>query len=102
MKDEYYRKWIDKLPSFNFDPSWNVKIIPPFAGAAVRFQVKRGDAHVSIYADFDSSLGYWGDDEPYWEIYPFGDDTWRCGINDTEDLLKHIELSLVEQEKAND
>ena len=34
-----YRNWSKKLPSFHFDKEWDVKIIPPFQGAIIRFYI---------------------------------------------------------------
>ena len=82
-----WRKWVDKIPFLTL-PNWEIKPIPPFAGALVRFQFKKGDKTVSGYLDVTNSLGIWtddaGDPEPYWEIYPAADgDTFRCALDQT-------------------
>jgi hypothetical protein len=66
-----YREWDNKLPFLKFDPTWQIKIIPPYCNALIRFRVKKQNAHVSIYFDTDNSLGYMN--APYWEIYPYYD-----------------------------
>lgn len=89
---------IEKIPCLKFPSDYEVKIIPPMAGAIIRFHIKKGKALVSVYLDFYDMLGYYG--SPYWEIYPYKDgDTYRCGLNDTDELLEAIEESL---EKQND
>ena len=68
-----YEKWKKELPFFHFDEKWKVKIIPPFAGAVIRFFINYKDKNVSVYFDPDSSLGYMYDDNdepiPYFEYY---------------------------------
>lgn len=90
-----HEKWIKEIPYLDFKRDWRVQVSPPFAGAVVRFRVKRGEADVSVYLDCYDKLGYFG--SPYWEVYPYNDDTFRCGINETEELIKAIEVSLKEQ-----
>jgi hypothetical protein len=65
-------------------------------GTAARFIVRKGDAQVSVYADFDESLGYYG--EPYWEIYPYSGDTWRGPLADGEGLIDAISTAIGQQE----
>lgn len=88
-------EWIGKLPYINFKSHWNVKVIPPFAGAVIRFLVSYGDREVSVYMDGYNILGfYYNDDdikEPYWEIYPtLYDDTERFALNDVKGLIEGI------------
>jgi len=89
------RKWVDEIPFIKFSSEWEIQIIPPFTGATVRFRVKKGDAQVSIYLDCYDKLGYFG--SPYWEVYPHEGDTFRCGINETDELLQAIQESLNSQ-----
>ena len=101
--DYEWREWTKKIPYINFPGEWNVKIIPPFSGAMIRFKVKKigSDKCVSVYLDCHHSLGYYGEDgnEPYWEIYPSIDgDTTRFGLNDITEMLKEIEKSLNHKE----
>lgn len=84
-----------KMPTLKFKSDWEVQIIPPFAGAMVRFVVRKPNgASISVYCDFYEKLGYFG--APYWEAYAFeqGDDhDWpqRFALEETEELLKAIE-----------
>ena len=78
-KREEWRRWCEEIPELQFPSSWNVKIIPPFGGAMVRFIINE---KISVYLDCYDSLGFMG--EPYWEIYPYCDDTWRCPMNNTD------------------
>ena len=89
---EEWMKWVKEIPELTFPSDWRVKVIPPFSGAIVRFRVLKGDKSVSVYLDCYDSLGCFG--SPYWEIYPYEDDTYRCGINETQDLMRAIEKSL--------
>lgn len=97
-KMEQERKWRERsqmVPGLSFDPSWSVRIIPPFAGADARFVVKSGKAEVSIYLDFDDRLGCVG--QPYWEIYPMDGDCARYMIGETTELLDGIAESIRQQ-----
>ena len=62
-----YEEWRTKLPYLNFKPDWQVKILPPWGGAIIRFVIKKNDIVVSVYFDCDDRLGYVR--SPYWEIY---------------------------------
>lgn len=99
----YYRNFHDKVPYVPFKRSWQVRAIPPFGGALVRYIVKWGDFTLSIYLDGDESLGFYG--EPYWELYPASDgDTFRCAMDDVEKLVNACAASFRakkrEQQKA--
>lgn len=89
---EKWREIIKQIPTLNFKKEWNVKIIPPFGGALVRFTVYYNGNHVSVYLDWYSRLGCV--DEPYWELYPREDDVRRYRLNDTKELMKDIEMVL--------
>jgi len=87
---------IDAIPFLNFPKKWNVRIIPPFMGATIRFQVtdkytKAGD-FVSVFLDMDENLGM--SKKPYWEVFPCVDDVIRVDIDNTEKLMKTIKKSL--------
>lgn len=84
-------KWISEIPYLNFKPEWQVKVIPPFAGAVIRFIIKNGEKTISVYLDCYNKLGCYN--KPYWEIYPYLDDTFRCDMSDTESLLEAITKS---------
>lgn len=86
-------RWIEEIPYLNFKPEWKVKVIPPFCGAVVRFRIDYNDIELSVYLDCYDNLGSVG--QPYWELYPYvNDDTFRCLMNDTDELLHAIEISL--------
>lgn len=91
-ENEKWRELSDKIPFLNFPSSWRIKIIPPFGGAICRFIVECGNNSTSIYLDFYDRLGYFG--SPYWEVYPYEGDTFRCDINDTESLIGAVDRSL--------
>lgn len=85
-----YKGWIGKIPFIEFPRDWRVQIIPPFGGAIVRFRVKLPNSNTkSVYLDGYDRLGCYG--EPYWEVYPVGDDVGRCDMNDIKTLLQLIE-----------
>ena len=94
-RDKYYRAWVDKVPPIRFPRTWDICILPPFAGALCRFQV---NGHVSVFLDGDNSLGHWLDEDrnpaAYWEIYPLDGDIMRYDLNDTRGLLAGIKKSL--------
>jgi hypothetical protein len=91
-----HRKWMGEIPFFSFPPEWEVQITPPFGGAVVRFRVKLGVAHVSVYLDCYDHLGCYG--EPYWEVYPHEGDVYRCDMGNIDELLSAIKHSIKEQE----
>ena len=88
-----YEKWRRELPVFHFDEKWEVKIIPPFAGAVIRFYISYKDKFVSVYFDSDSSLGFMYDDDdnliPYFEYYD-GQETYRYLVNESEKMMSDI------------
>ncbi len=90
-----YTKWTKEIPEINFSADWNIKIIPPFGGAIVRFKIIKDVAIVSIYLDCYDSLGCYG--EPYWEVYPHDGDVFRCDMKDTNCLLDAIKGSIKQQ-----
>ena len=87
-----WRGWVAKIPAIQFDPGWQVQVIPPFSGALARFRVTVGDKTASVYLDGYEELGCFG--EPYWEVYPVGDDVGRCAMADTDELLGLIRQSI--------
>jgi hypothetical protein len=89
-------EWMDKIPFIKFNPEWEVKAIPPYSGAIIRYIVKKGDNTVSIYLDGYDILGYVG--EPYWEIYPYENDVFRCMMNETDLLIQAIADSFEDME----
>jgi hypothetical protein len=90
-----HKKWIKEIPYIQFPADWKVQITPPFAGAVVRFRVQKDDMEVSVYLDCYDMLGCYG--SPYWEVYPYEGDVFRCDMSDTESLLNAISHSLSER-----
>lgn len=94
-KEFEWEKWQKEIPYLTFPEHLEVKVIPPFQGAIVRFLVRSKEYHeanVSIYLDCYSILG--ASSEPYWEIYPYEEDVFRCGMNETEELIEGVEYSI--------
>ena len=93
---EEWRKWCTEIPHLHFNSDWDVKIIPPFAGALIRFVVSKNNKSVSVYFDGYSRLGYMYDSNdkpiPYFEIYPFSDsnDAKIYYIDETDEMLIDI------------
>ena len=88
-----FRNWSNKLPYFHFDKEWNVKIIPPFAGAVIRFAIDYNGKHVSVYFDAYSRLGWMYDENeepiPYFEYYD-GEETHRYWLEESEQMMNDI------------
>lgn len=93
-----WNKWIKLIPNIKFKEKWEIKIIPPFGGAIIRFLVYDGKNQVSVYLDCYDELGCYG--EPYWEIYPYNEDVCRYKMNDIESLLKGIEESFDQRKEG--
>lgn len=82
-----------EIPYLKFPADWEVKLMPPFMGAMLRFHVKKPGMSeqdtVSVYLDVADVLGIVG--QPYWEIYPASHgDTERILLTHSEDLLPAI------------
>jgi len=90
-----FNKWSPQIPNINFHEEWDVKIIPPFGGALIRFRVNE---RVSVYLDVHERLGYYGGD-PYWEVHPVDNDVARCDMKDVDRLMSHIEQALKETDE---
>ena len=92
-KVEGHEKWKDltkDIPIINFKSEWDVKIIPPFAGAVARFLIIKDNKRIcSVYLDWYDRLGYVG--EPYYELYPFEDDVKRYLLSETKELIEDID-----------
>ena len=87
-----FEEWRKEIPYLNFKEEWDVKIIPPYGKAMVRFIVKVGDVRISVYLDCYEKLGL---DKPYWEIFPAKDgDTERFPIDEADGLINAIDASL--------
>lgn len=93
------KRWCDLIPAIKVKEGWWVRVVPPFGGALARFCVSKKGLRdsVSIYLDGYSLLG--ATEVPYWEVYPYDGDTFRCKMEDTKQLVKAIEKSLKQIEK---
>lgn len=85
-------KWRGEIPYLQFPQEWKIKIVPPNM-AVVRFIVEHNNKRISVYLDCYDILGCVG--EPYWEIYPYEEDTFRCLMNETDELLEAIKKGLI-------
>lgn len=93
-KQMEYLSWAGKIPYISFPDDWEVRIIPPFSGAIVRFlaRLKGKEKSISVYLDCYQKLGCM--DAPYWEAYKIGDDTIRFYLDETNELIKAIDEEL--------
>ena len=93
--EQDWRGEIVRIPWLHFRGDWQVRIIPPFGDAVVRFQVILPSGTLkSIFMDSRNSLGIWGGittPEPYWEVYPYQGDVGRCALDDTIMLMEMIQ-----------
>ena len=44
-------KWCKEIPRLNFRSDWNVKIMPPFGGAIIRFNCEKNGNYADVYLD---------------------------------------------------
>jgi len=97
-KGERWREIMDSIPALSFPADAKVKIIPPFSGAVARFTVERGNAFVSIFADFHDVLTTAG--EPVRSMYSRGqtDGDEVFPIGDGEALSAALAASLDAQQ----
>lgn len=91
---EGWREILTQIPTLNFPSEWDVRIVPPYAGALVRFQVVSGDDFISVYLDWYNTLGYQGGN-PYWEAYSINGDTERFDLHETKELIQAIQDELL-------
>ena len=90
MEKEFeWMKWCNEIPFIKWPADWEVKPIPPFAGAVIRYWINTPRGKISVYLDCYENLGYFG--EPHWEVYPdkAGENS-RFKMADIEGLLKCI------------
>jgi hypothetical protein len=105
--EEGWYEWAKKMPRLSFPPEWMVRILPPLSGAIARFVVTHGvlgaNYQVSAYADVHNRLG--SEPLPYWEIYPYDGDVWRCPLEHGRELIDGIhrafEYMIEEHEKED-
>lgn len=89
-------KWANEIPYIKWPSDWEVKAVPPFTGAIIRYWIKTPRGRVSVYLDCYDLIGYFG--EPYWEIYPNIDgDVDRVKMNDVEGLLQCISNAMKDE-----
>ena len=88
------REWTSSIPPITFPSDWQVHIVPPFAGAVVRFLVAKDNKYASIYLDGYGILG--AEEEPYWEVFTPIEDSFprRCPMEDTDTLMTLIHKAL--------
>ena len=87
------RGWGARIPALHFEKEWDVKIIPPFGGAVIRFYISHNNKNVSVYFDGYSELGYVVDENdkpiPYFEYYD-GEECYRYYIDESEQMMADI------------
>lgn len=87
------KKWMREIPALHFEKEWDVKIIPPFGGAVIRFWIYYNGKHVSVYFDAYSELGFVYDDNdnpiPYFEYYD-GEECYRYYMDESEKMMEDI------------
>ena len=52
-----HHKWSSQIPYISFPLEWQVKVIPPYGGAVIRFLIMQGAAKVSVYLDCYDNIG---------------------------------------------
>lgn len=85
-------KWIKQVPRLRFKEEWEVKIVPPFGGAIIRFLVSANDKFLSVYLDGYNMLGGVRG-ETYWEVFD-GEDIERFKFDKSERMMARIEEKL--------
>lgn len=96
-EEDEYRKWTELIPFIKWPADWEVKAIPPFGGAIVRYLIKTPKCkRVSVYLDCYQRLGFMS--APYWEVYPHEGDCARCYLNEAEELVRLISECADEKE----
>ena len=90
---QHYRKWCKELPALHFEKEWDVMILPPYAGAIIRFVIRYKDKAISVFFDANSRLGYMYDENeepiPYYEMYD-GEDIHRYYLGEHEQMMDDI------------
>lgn len=81
------KKWMQEIPALHFDKEWDVRIIPPFGGAVIRFWIWHNGKKVSVYFDAYDELGFVN--EPYFEYYD-GEECYRYLMNESEEMMEDI------------
>ena len=92
-----WTKWMKEIPEIPMKRGWKIRVIPPFGGAIVRFEIIRGKDRVSVYLDAYDKMGCM-DRKPYWEIHPSDSgDCERFWMNEVKELSNAISKSLDSQ-----
>lgn len=91
-RGEDWDGWVKRMPKITVPAGCTIKVIPPAAGAIVRFVIYKDAQSVSVYFDAYGRLGYC--DSPYWEAYPIGDNNQRYGMDQFDDMMRDIEREL--------
>ncbi len=74
-----------KIPKLNFDSSWDVRIIPPFAGALIVFMVSKGDECCCVYLHKKNDFSW-----PYWEVLSDTENDYWIAMDNVEKLIDII------------
>jgi len=90
-------KWALEIPFIRFPMHWQVRILPPFIGAVVRFEVKYKDILVRVALDCYGLLEY-SELPQCWSITSMYSDIQTCAMEDTEELIKLIEQTFNKHE----
>lgn len=101
--NERLRSWYTKIPHVPFQPEWDVRAVPAFGGAIVRYRIQHMGADISVYLDAYDALGCVG--KPYWQIYPDANgDAERFLMADVGDLVSGIAdaIEVHKKEAQND
>lgn len=84
-------KWGEKIPYMSMPDYIEFKAIPPFSGTVIRYwfrHKKNFSAWCSVYLDCYDVLGCYN--SPYFEVYPYEDDVFRCKIDEVDLLTQAI------------
>jgi hypothetical protein len=94
-----WNKYMRLIPPISFPPTWKVQMIPPYANAMLRFIAHDGDEQISVYLDCFEMIGCYGG--PYWEAYVIDGDTYRCDMNDVDELISVLKNEFKRRRKLN-
>jgi|GEM_PF-1595468 len=93
-KEFEWERFMYEIPKISFPKEWKVQLQPPYMTAIARFVAYDGDEKISVYLDGFNTLGIYRfgsfkkeDIVPYWEAYEIEGETFRCDMNDTEELI---------------
>ena len=88
-----WRKWAREIPYLKVPDNWEIRAIPPFGGALIRYNIKCNNFVISVYLDAYDSLGCM-DMKPYWEIHPSADDDCeRFYMHEIDKLMDGLQRS---------